>query len=239
MMRATLFAVAFFAFLQPATSFATTFTDDFEGGTNFGGWRFIEGADVIEPAGGNPGGWLHQPVYDTFDPAVVSAWNLATPFVGDYRTRNVSNLSFDLQNLHMDFGDGTGFPVVLLLRNTHGTPDDFDDDDYAYFVDSNVPLVGAGWAHYSFDVPSQSADAVPSGWLGGWAGDCATFRPGVEWSDIVSNVDRVEIHWLDPCFFAIFQQWNVGVDNVTIVDGEDPTSVEESSWGEVKSLYRR
>ncbi len=219
-------------------AWAATFTDDFEGGSNQAGWTFIPGGDLLESSGGNPGWWLHQPQYDTFDPAVQSSWANDNPFKGDYTLSGVSRISFDLINHHMDFGDGSGFNVVLLLRNTHGTPNDVDDDDFAYFIGPNVPLVGAGWQHYEVDVPSLSSDPVPAGWSGGWVGDCAAFRPGVTWNDVVSSVDRVEIHWLEPCNFAIFQQWNVGVDNLSVEYVDQPVATERGSWGAVKRLYR-
>src|SRR5688572_17020751 len=133
----------------PAVASAITFTDDFEGGTNHAGWAFIEGGDVIEPVGGNPGAWLHQPLYDTFGPSVMTAWGNMTPFVGDYRALGATSIGFDLQILDTDFNiGGDAFSATLLLRNTHGTPNDFDDDDYAYFVVGLLPPVGGGWLHY-------------------------------------------------------------------------------------------
>ncbi len=222
----------------PAALRAEIFVDDFEGGANAAGWAYIEGFDVLEAAGGNPGGWLHQPLYDTFDPAVRSAAGGITPFTGDYRAAGVSKISFDLQTLSVDFGTGADFDVVLQLRRTNGTPDDIFDDDVAYTLGALSPAEGAGWVHYEFDVPSQSNDAVPAGWFGASIDDCENFRPGVDWTDIMESVDQVEIHMLTPCLFAIFQQWNVGVDNVAIEYSESPTPVESTSWGGVKSLYR-
>jgi hypothetical protein len=231
--RLSLIAVLAF----PAIALGDTFTDDFEGGTNQAGWSFIQGFDVIEVNGGNPGAWLHQPLYDTFGPSLVSDWGNGTPFEGDYRDLGVNMISFDLQVLDTDFPIGDGFLMSLLLRNTHGTPFDFDDDDYAYFVGPPVGPVGGGWVHYDVSVPSQSNLPVPPGWTGGYSGDCENFRPGVDWNDVITNVDRVEVLFLQPCFFAIFQQWNVGADNITITY-EKPTSVESTSWGQVKALYR-
>jgi hypothetical protein len=180
---------------------------------------------------------LHSPILDTFDPTLYSAANGSTPFTGDYRATNVSKISLDLQTLSVDFGDGSEFNVILLLRKVNGTPSDISDDDYAYFVGAATPVEGQGWTHYEFDVPSQSNDAVPAGWAGGSFDDCEHFRSGVTWSDIMESVDQVEIHYLHPCFFAIFQQWIVGVDNLRIeFDSFTPTVT--TSWGAVKRLYR-
>ena len=236
-MRRLLALALALALTAPAGSLATTFTDDFEGGANAAGWAFLgPGADILEPAGGNPGGWLHAPVYDTFAPSLTCADGNATPFVGDYRALGVTNISLDLQILGTDF-PVTDFPVVLLLRNTRGTPGDVSDDDYAYTIGPAVPPVGGGWVHYDFAIPSQSGKPVPAGWFGGSVNDCATFEPGVTWNDIITQVDRVEIIFLDPCFFAIFQQWNVGADNVSITY-EQPTSIEATTWAGVKTLFR-
>ncbi len=227
------------ALLGAVTANAATFTDDFEGGNNAAGWAFLQGGDILEGSGGNPGGWLHQPVYDTFAPSVMTAPGNGTPFVGDYRAAAVSAISFDLNTLHTDFPTGDGFNVTLTLRNTHGTPDDISDDDYAYLVGPFAPEQGDGWVHFAIDVPSLSSDPVPAGWSGGWLEDCSVFRPGVDWNDVITNVDRVEISWLPPCMFAIFQQWNVGVDNIAMDYQGDPVPVVESSWGNVKRIYQR
>ncbi len=227
------------ALTLPAIAHGTTFTDDFEGGTNLAGWSFIEGADVITPAGGNPGAWLHQQVYDTFGPSLECAYANPTPFVGDYRANGVTSIGVDLQILRTDFpvGGDEAFSVVLLLRNARGTPDDISDDDWAYYIGPLIPEVGGGWQHVDFVIPSQSNDAVPAGWHGGSVDDCENFRAGVTWHDVITKVDRVEFLFLHPCFFAIFQQWDVGADNVSITY-EVPTAVEGASWGGIKSLYR-
>ena len=185
--------------------------DNFDTGLNKGGWNYNPG-DVIESIGGSPGGYLHQPVADTFGPIFQSDNNR---LVGDWRAAGVDNLSFDGILHNMIFGNGSGFEMSILLRDTKGTPG-VNDDDYAYFVGPNIPLKGAGWKSFDFNIPSQDTSAVPAGWWGGWSGDGTQFRPGVTWNDIITSVDKVEIHWLNPSFFAIFQQWDVGLDNIAV-----------------------
>jgi hypothetical protein len=239
MNRRIVISILALALTAPAPARADVFVDTFEGGANGAGWTYIEGFDTLESNGGNPGWWLESPILDTFDPTLYSAIDGATPFTSDYRATNVSKIGVDLQTLSVDFGDGSEFNVILLLRRTNGTPDDIFDDDFAYFVGGPTPVEDAGWAHYEFLVPSQSDDPVPAGWAGGSVDDCENFRPGVVWSDIMQSVDRVEFHYLHPCFFAIFQQWVVGADNVSIEYAGKPTAVGATpSWGRVKSLYR-
>ena len=192
-------------------------TETFEGGTNAAGWSFIPGSDVIETSGGNPGAWLHNDQYDTFAPMLTTDDATPSAFVGDYRALGVTSISLDARTDANNFG-AVGFEMSLLLRDTKGTVD-VNDDDYAYFVGPNVPLPGNGWEHYDFAIPSSSTDPVPAGWSGGWVGDPENFRPGVDWNDVIQSVDRVEIWWLNPSFFAIFQQWDVGADNITITTG--------------------
>lgn len=128
------------------------------------------------------------------------------PFVGDYRAAGVTHITLDARTDFAAFGAG-GRQMSVLLRNTNGTP---NDDDYAYYAGPLVPQVGEGWKHFDFEIPSQSTDAVPAGWSGGWVGDGENFRPGVDWNDVIQNVDRVEIWWLHAAFIAIFHEWRVG-----------------------------
>ena len=51
-------------------------------------------------------------------------------------------------------------------------------------------------------------------------GDAENFRPGIDWNDVITNVDRVEFWWIHPAYFAIIQGWDVGVDNVSVTYSE-------------------
>lgn len=193
--------------------------DDFNNGTNPNGWSFgVTTPDVVENSGGNPGGWLHNPFVASFAPIVHNDASIISVFNGDFRAAGVSNISVDAITNSVNFGNA-GFEFSILLRDTKGTPQ-VDDDDYAYYVGPEGPQPGNGWKSFSFDIPSQSSDAVPAGWLGGWVGDAENFRPGVDWSDVIANVDRVEFWWLNPSYFALIQDWDVGIDNVNIETGQ-------------------
>lgn len=188
-------------------------TDEFENGTNNAGWNFgVTNPDVIETIGGMPGGWLHNDQIDMFT-VILKTNTTAGPWVGDMRAQGVSRIHFDAQTINAQ--TAAGRQMSVLLRDTKGTATP-TDDDYAYSVGPLIPQIGQGWKHFNFEIPSQSTQAVPPGWSGGWAGDLENFRPGVDWNDVITNVDVVEIWWMDPSFSAIFQQWNVGVDNMAI-----------------------
>ncbi len=215
-MRHLTIALALLAYSAPA-AFAeggdgAPLIDTFENGVNQGGWSYNPG-DVIETSGGNPGAWLHQANADTFAPIWTSN---SAAYSGDFRAQGISRMNFDARTDANVFGSGAGFSMSILIRDTKGTPS-VDDDDYAYRVGTNIPLVGAGWKNFNFAVPADDLSAVPSGWKGGWVGDGENFRPGIEWSDVITSVDQVEIWWIDPAFFALFSTWNIGLDNVALV----------------------
>lgn len=209
-MNKALLSLALFVALGGAV-LAAPQVDDFEGGVNAGGWAFSSApTDVHEVSGGNPGGWIHNPLVDTFAP-VFRTHTTGGGFDGDFRALGVTGISVDAQTISTDFPVGGSFSLVL--RDTHGTPS-ATDDDYAFYVGPVIPLPGAGWKSFYFSIPSASTVGTPPGWKGAWGGGCCTFRPGVDWNDVIQNVDRVEFWWLDPSFFAIYQQWGVGADNV-------------------------
>ena len=202
-----------------ASAPASAQIDDFDAGTNPNGWTFgVTTGDILEPTGGNPGGWLHNPLIDSFAPILTSGSTATNAVPTDMRAAGVTRIDIDAITNGVSI-TAAGRSFTILLRDTKGTPD-VNDDDYAYSVGALVPQVGQGWVSYSFDVPSASNDPTPAGWSGGWVGDLSAFRPGVTWSDVISSVDVVEFWWIDPTFFAIFQQWDVGVDNIEIVSGE-------------------
>lgn len=230
MIRNDLVAGALTLALAPAAT-AGTVVDDFEGGTNAGGW-YYNGGEVIETTGGNPGGWLHNDFIDNFAPIFNSAWNVPD-FTGNFRSADVTGFSFDARLS----GYSTSINMSILLRDTNGTPGFVDDDDYAYFAGPNIPPGDGTWVHYDFPIPSQDMSPVPAGWSGGWVGDLEHFRPGVDWNDVITSVDRVEIWFWHPAYFGIFTFWDAGLDNVSITSN-GAVSVERSSWGAIKGLYR-
>jgi len=225
-MRNGLFRVSVFAstiLCAAVTSFGTTVTETFEGGTNAAGWSY--GFDALDTTGGNPGWWLHAVGLDTFAPILSTNPNIPSAYTGDLRAKGVTSMALDARVDHTDFNvGGDAFSMTLLLRKTNGTPDDFSDDDYAWFAGAQIPVVGSGWQHYDFPVPAAQT-TLPAGWKGGSPDDPENFRPGVTWNDIVTSADIVEFNYLKPGFFAIFQQWNTGADNISVTSIPEPATV--------------
>jgi hypothetical protein len=212
--RTTCLIVALAGLSFPAL--ASDHVTDFEQGANPAGFHFREGADVIEPSGGTPGAYLRQDFYFQFAPMLKTDPTISSEYHGDLRAKGVSRISFDARVDHKDFGTGLGFPMSILLRDTKGTPHDATDDDYTYTVGKNIPLVGEGWVHYDFDIPSQDTSPVPAGWHGGSYLDGEVFRPGVDFNDVITNVDKVEIWFIHPAWFAFLDAWDVSVDSITL-----------------------
>lgn len=202
------------------------FVEGFQAGTNVGGWSFFGNPsnpiEVIEPAGGNPGAFLHSTCgglacLDTFAPMLRTEAGVASPFTGDYRARAVRALGVDVRVFGPP-GVSTGSrPLTLVLTNDAGTPDDPIDDVAVYRKGANIPTVAAGWKRFRFAVPSQRA-TLPPGWivLNGTGDDDA------DWRRVLGDVSQVTFELGDPDLFYIFQQWELGVDDLRIRQGPTP-----------------
>ena len=234
-MSRTLLLIASIALVcLPVAAIAETVTEDFEDMVNDYGFTFGNASDAILASGGNPDAWFHNDNIYTFGPILRTPYG-GPVFTGNYREMGVTMISFDAITPHIDFGN-MPIEMTVLLRDTNGTPQDVDDDDYAYYPGAIIPQPADGWLHYDFEIPSDSTDSHPAGWWGGWVGNLEDFRPGIDWNDVIVSVDRLEVWWWHPAYFGIMQGWHVGVDNISITyEGTSP--VENSTWGQIKALY--
>ncbi len=197
-----------------------TFRETFDSAGNTGRWSFFGNPDnpveVIETSGGNPGAFLHSTCtglacLDTFAPQLRTELGTDSVFTGDYRAKRVTRLGVDLAIFDVDFSTG-GRPLTLMLTRDPGTPVDPSDDVIVYLLGpKNIPDPDGQWKSYHFRVPSQSA-GLPAGWLvlQGTGDDDA------DWNAVMTDVDQASFFFGDPTFFFIFQQWELGVDNVRI-----------------------
>jgi len=194
--------------------------ETFDEGENAGRWSFFGNPDnsveVIDSSGGNPGAFLHSTCQglaclDTFAPQLRTELGVASIFTGDYRSKEVSALGVDLAIFYVDFSSA-GRPLTLMLTHDGGTPEEPADDLIVYRVGGrNVPPPNGTWRRFSFHVPSASA-VLPASWrvLQGSGDDDA------DWNTVITDVSQVSFFFGDPEFFFIFQQWELGVDNVRI-----------------------
>ena len=201
---------------------ADSFTETFSGGSNQGGWLF-NGTGSILPNGGNPDAWLSAVDVDTFGPMLASNPSVSSPFTGNYVERGITSIGFDgMSNSDFNTAGDPAFSITLRLRDSQGTPFDQSDDLWVYIVgDELIPQPADGWKPFDFEIPSDFVGTLPTGWVGGEGFDVG-LPAGVTFADVISNVDQVEFLWLDPDFFAIFQQWDVGADNIRITAIPEP-----------------
>ncbi len=210
-------------FLQPFPPLAlgspVTRNLSFERG-NAGNWSFFGNpnnpVEVIEPSGGNPGAFLHSTCsglacLDTFAPELRTQLGTSSIFTGDWRAKKIVAVGVDLAIFHVDFSSADR-PLTLMLRHDPGTPGDVSDDVVVYRVGSkDIPPPNGEWRRFSFRIPSANT-ALPAGWLvlQGSGEDDA------DWNQVLTSVSQVSFFYGDPTFFFIFQQWELGVDNVRI-----------------------
>ncbi|MCA9284006.1 MAG: hypothetical protein KDA22_02235 [Phycisphaerales bacterium] len=202
--------------LLTAAAVATTTTADFEGGAagNVGGWTYGLGP-TYPTDNGISGQYMLTSNLDTFAPMLRTTGGSA--FTGDYRAAGVTTVSLDLATFDVDFSAG-GRPLTIMLINTHGTQTSLDDT-VAYFMGPNIPVPGEGWKSYTFDIPSSS-ETLPDGWL--MLDSNGDGTPDGDWNDAITNVTKLQFFYGDPTFFFIFQQWDLGVDNISITVADDP-----------------
>lgn len=205
------------------------YVETFSNGRNEGAWA-LSGRSVIKSSGGAPGAHLRDTALDTFAPRAATQWQKTSAFTGDYRGLGVTGLtvSFRIFAVSNTVADR---PMTLMLVSDPDTPGDPGDDIYLFYVGfDNIPLPGAGWVGYAFDVPAHSptlprphsqVEGEP-GWV---AAKGEVFMPvedpDAAWNTAMEDVDQVIFWFHDPRYFAIFQLWDVGMDNPSIFVSPD------------------
>ena len=213
-------AVLVAAFTAPAPAQClSTFTETFAGGSNNGGWGYNHPGDTLVPGGGNPGEFIGNPSIDTFTPRAQTTFGASSTFHGDYRAAGVTDMGIDLKTFSNTFFNSCMRPISIQLWHDPGTPGNFGDDTYVYFVSGLIaPCPGEDWKSYDFPVPAAST-TLPAG----WAIDPNNPNPADQvWNQVIQDVDQVLWWYGDPTFFFIFEQWGVGLDNPRITSGTTP-----------------
>ncbi len=193
-----------------------------------GNWSFYGNADVsreiIETAGGNPGAFLHSPCdglacLDTYAPQFRTQLGRTSRFTGNYRARGVRTLGVDLAVYGPEILTTLGRPLSLILSHDPGTPTDPNDDlQITYVGKHNIPNNNGRFKSYWFDIPYAS-ETLPEDWvvrLGRGSGD-----HDADWNLLIQDVTQVTFFFGDPDYYFMFQQWELGADNVILAeDGE-------------------
>jgi len=197
-----------------AAKMRISYTVDFEDGVNDGGWTFGNTSfETLEPEGGNPGAYLRNDFLDTFAAQPRTALGMDSFFVGDYRARGVTSVGIDLAIFHADYTT-QGRPLSVILYEDGGTPDDSTDDCRIYYVGGHpTPMPNGIWQTYRFRVPASSP-TLPQGWT---VQGCSGMTEDEAWNRVVTGVDQLRFFTGDPDLFFIFQVWDIGLDNPTII----------------------
>ena len=214
--------------------------EDFEDGIVDGGWHWSS-ADFIETTGGNPDAYGRCPEIWEPTPTYFGGWD-APGWTGNYTSMGVTGFSIDVQTIWTQnnwFGE---YPMLFALMNHMGTPGDIGDDVFVYPITPyRAPASGDGWHSYQWDIPSDFVGApgeLPAGWGGG---NWAVWDPlpaDMTWQDMMANVGRIEVRTLDFGYFATYEPYQMGADNVTLYYGTGAVATEEMTFDGVKSLYR-
>ncbi len=222
----TAFSLIVWTALAPFASTASSpapessvFVVTFDEGRNVGNWSFFgdpeNPIEVIERTGGNPGAFLHSTCgglacLDTFAPQFRTQLGVQSLFLGDYRKKWVDFLGIDVAIFGPRFVSTGSRPLTLLLIDDAGTAEP-GDDSAVYLKGPNIPRPEGQWCSYGFDVPSQSTVLPP-----GWIVLAGSGTPDEAWNNAITGVDQVVFFFGDPELFYIFQQWEIGVDNIRI-----------------------
>jgi hypothetical protein len=204
--------------------------ETFSDGNNQGNWGFGCPGGFVDDEGGNPGPFRRKTDLEIFAPMAQTCEAQPSVFTGDYRGEKVFAVSVDLKTFSASYTTEER-PLTLVLVNHAGTPSDSSDDLYIYYVGKeNIPSAPArnasgGWVRYQFAVPSESpilprprsaAEGEP-GWVATVGEVFAPAEdPDAVWNTVIQDVDEVIFWWHDPRYFAIFQMWDVGMDNPAI-----------------------
>jgi hypothetical protein len=164
----------------------------------------------IEPAGGDPGAYLHGQVQ-----AAVPAWYAtqdATNFLGDYAAKGVTSAGADL-----NIFAGNNEPnrsLTLDLSTTLGTGD-YSLGLEAYYIGQDISTAGPGWNSYVYPLDASST-VILSGWTllrgDGTPGD------GKDWQALMHDVEAISFELGTPGFFYTDHTvFDLGLDNPRLI----------------------
>jgi hypothetical protein len=156
---------------------------------------------------------------------------------GNYRAAGVTSLGVDVIVL-APAALAYDMPGSIFIYSDMDTADGADDQFWYYLTDK-LPQPGEGWV--SFDAPIDcNSDTAPAGWL---IGDPTTGNPppAADFGTAVQNVTMFGFYFGDMSGGTMGTQvgfYNCGMDNVRMTFSAPVIPAEDSSWGEVKALFR-
>lgn len=201
------------------------YTETYEAGTqDTGNWILTTDPTrprVIEPTGGNPGGYLYGevatavPTWATastrYQPGVDDASKRDSIFVGDYYLNGIDYVGADLQ-IYQAGSWTADRTVTLVLRSWDAATNSVAYEATCSLPD--MPQVPQGWQHYEFRVDARST-RVPSGWVF-MHGD-GTPGTDAEWATFMHQIDFVGFGYWKPGYaYPSLGLWQLGIDNIYV-----------------------
>lgn len=199
-----------------AASAGISHTVTFENGPE--GWN-VNGWDIPDAAGGNPGANLHWNNFvDTFGLSLRTDSNAS--FIGDYTARGPVRLSVDVNVTSITFfGQQVSRDLVLELRDYDNPPGGYPYVS-VWLNAGALPAAGSGWQTIHFDILDPNSAALPAGWGGYGAEDPNTFEPILPpdrtFASVLAGVDEIQFTTFVPGFFYGFTNFDVAFDNIRI-----------------------
>jgi len=201
--------------LAGAASTVVTFSNGPEGWSGPAG---STGGTTILPSGGNPGHCLRT-IFNDFGITFRTSSNPA--FVGDFTTASSVTLAIDLRATTVSFfGQPVSRPWLVELRDFDGATGGYPYNSVWFRFGTISAATHGAWTTFSVTFDPTST-ALPPGWRGSGAEDPVTYEPilppGVTFADVLAGVDQLVFTTLQPGFFFGFTDFEVRVDNITVV----------------------
>ncbi len=216
-----------------AQSYTETFDCKGKRCTNLGQWTFdspIEGI-MKETGHGKPRYFFFMDSFK-FIPTLHTGSGVDSPFVGNYRERNVDRISMRTRLARDPFPCGTEGRKMTLALVHEGDPLSFKDDCAFYMVardelgqERDIPSVLDGWVDYSWAIESGSY-TLPEGWEP-WHARCQRFDSDGDyqvdpdkldeaWNYVITAVDQVTFCYERCDYVSIECRWAIHADDIAI-----------------------
>ncbi len=221
-----------------AGSASATVTTTFDAGTE--GWS-VSGRDTIAPTG-NPGNGLDVELLDVFGADIRN--NTNGDFLGDL-TRYGSSIAFsvDIKINSLDFfGQQVSRDLIVEVRD-YDNPNGYPWTSVWVNLGTISAAATGEWTTFSVVIDDTASMALPAGWGGYGDEDPVTFEPilpaGRTFTSVLQSVDELAFTTFVPGFFFGFTNFDMQVDNISIITVPSPAAVSVLAMGGLVAGRRR